>query len=82
MIAGFIKMDPRDFCSKVWPQINAKVDAIQSNLPKVKLGEEAALTIHWGYKDDATGEVVVLAASKSELGKVDEHWVEPSLLKA
>ena len=82
MIAGFVKVDPHNFYSKVWPQINAKVDAIHSNLPKFKLGEEATLTIHWGYKVAGTGEVVILAASRSERGKVDEHWVEPSLLKA
>ena len=80
MIDGFVEVDLQNFYSKIWPQINGSVDAVHSNLAKFKLGEEAALRIHWGYKDAATGEVVVIAASKSEFGKMDEHWVKPSLL--
>lgn len=82
MIPGFVKVDPHEFYTEVWSRIQSQVEAVQSNLPKIKLGEESILVVHWGYKVPDTGEVVVLAVTRSEPKKVDEHWVAPSLFKS
>ncbi len=79
MIPGFVKIDKHVFYGEVWPKISNQVDAVQSNLPKIKLREESVLIVLWGYKHPETGENVILATSSSSADTGDEHWVIPSL---
>ncbi len=78
MIPGFTKLDKRRFSAEVWPLIKNRVDAIHSNWADVKNGARP-LVIKWGYKDESSGEKIILAVSRSD-DESDEHWVDPKLL--
>ncbi len=77
MISGFIKVDKPVF-SEVWSRIKNKVDAIESNWADGKKGARPII-IKWGYKDEATGEKIIIAVTRAD-DDGDEHWVDPSLL--
>lgn len=77
MIPGFVKVDKREF-GEVWSRIKGKVDAVESNWAEGKKGERP-IVIKWGYKDEETGEQIILAVSRGD-DDGDQHWVAPSLL--
>jgi hypothetical protein len=78
MIPGFVKMDRARFCSEVWGAIKNKVDAVESNWAAAKHGQRPII-IKWGYKDEATGEKVIVAITRAD-DDGEEYWVEPSLV--
>ena len=76
MTHGFVKVDKCEFY-KVWSHIKKKVDTVESNWADGKKGVRP-IVIKWGYKDDATGEKVILAVSRGE-DDGDQHWIAPAL---
>lgn len=78
MMPGFVEVDCHTFYSKVWERIARDVDAVESNWAAAKKGERPIL-ITWGYKNEETGEKVILAISHSD-DEGDKHWVVESLL--
>ena len=78
MIPGFVKMDRALFSAEIWWKIKNKVDAVESNWTAAKHGERP-IVIKWGYKDEATGEKIIVAITRAD-DDGDEYWVEPSLL--
>jgi hypothetical protein len=76
MIDGFVKVDKHTFC-EVWSSIKNKVDAVESNWAEGKKGVRP-IVIKWGYKDEASGEKVILAVSRGD-DDGDQHWIAPSL---
>lgn len=79
MKPDFIQVTTSQFCD-VWTRIKNKVDAMESNLVEVKLGARP-LIIEWGYKDETTGEKVILAVSQGD-DDGDQYWVAPSCLES
>lgn len=78
MIPGFVKMDCARFCAEVWGTIKNKVDAVESNWAAAKHGERPII-IKWGYKDEVTGDKVIVAITRAD-DDGEEYWVEPSVL--
>jgi len=78
MIPGFVKVDKERFSAEVWSRIKNKVDAMESNWAAAKKGDRPII-IKWGYKDESTGEKVILAITRAN-DEGDEHWVDPTLL--
>lgn len=76
MIDGFVKVDKPTFY-EVWSSIKNKVDAVESNWAEGKKGVRP-IVIKWGYKDEASGEKVILAVSRGD-DDGDQHWIAPSL---
>ena len=76
MIPGFIKIDRAQFCTEVWGKIKNKVDAIESNWAEAKNGERP-IVINWGYKDEVTGDKIIVAITRADYNG-DEYWVRES----
>ena len=74
MMPGFTKVDRRVIHLEMWPRIVEKVDAMESNWKAFKKGARP-LIIKWGYKDEQTGETIILAISCGDDDITDEHWV-------
>jgi hypothetical protein len=84
MLPGFIRIDQQRFYGNVWPQINKRVEAIESNWKETHECLKANLPppdllIYWGYKDKETGQKVVLAISCAKPDTDDEHWIAPEI---
>jgi hypothetical protein len=80
MMPGFVEVDCHTFYAEVWERIKRDVDAVESNWAEAKKGERPIL-IKWGYKNEETGEKVILAISRSD-DDGDKHWVADGLLHA
>lgn len=71
MMPGFVQVDCHTFYTVYWPQIKSGVEAVESNWVDAKKGARP-IVIKWGYKDENTGEKVILTISRSgDAG--DEH---------
>ncbi len=80
MIPGFTPVDRRQFYGTHWPLIHQRVDALHSNWDLVALCLQygivpPALLIQWGYKDEATGNEIILAITQA-IGETEEHWIK------
>lgn len=87
MISGFVKLDGPRFYREVWAQIKDRAEAIESNLKDIRDCKKSdipapPLLIHWGCKDKTTGEITVLAISRSPGNSPDEHWAAPHLIES
>lgn len=78
MKPGFVQVQLHTFYADVWPQIKNKVDAMESNWADAKKGVRPII-IEWGYKDENTGDKVILAISRAN-DTGDEHWVIEGLI--
>lgn len=86
MLPGFIKIDRHRFYGEVWPRINKRVEAIESNWKEVhkclKANQPAPdLVIQWGYKDSETEQKKILACSCEKSNADEEHWIAPEIAK-
>lgn len=78
MIPGFIEVDRHTFYGKIWLRICNEIEAVESNWAAAKKGERP-IVIKWGYKDENTGEKIVVAVTHTD--DINErHWVDKSLL--
>lgn len=78
MMPGFVQVDRDTFYVDIWPRIKKEVDAVESNWADAKKGVRP-IVIKWGYKDENTGEKIILAISRAD-DAGEEHWVVESLL--
>lgn len=78
MMPGFVQVDCHTFYADIWPRIKRDVEAVESNWADAKKGVRP-IVIKWGYKDENTGEKIILAISRSD-DAGDEHWVVESLI--
>lgn len=84
MRPGFIRIDRHRFYGEVWPRINKRVEAIESNWKEVheclKANQPAPdLLICWGYKDNDTEQKIALAYSCAKPNADEEHWIAPEI---
>jgi len=84
MPPGFVRIDRHRFYSEIWPRINKRVEAIESNWKEVheclKANQPAPdLLICWGYKDNDTEQKVALAYSCAKPNADEEHWIAPEI---
>jgi len=77
MMSGFVLVDSDTFYVDIWPQIKDKVEAVESNWDEAKKGARPVV-IKWGYKDENSGEKIIVAINQVGNGK-DEHWVAKEL---
>lgn len=78
MMPGFVQVDRDTFYVDIWPRIKKEVEAVESNWADAKKGVRP-IVIKWGYKDENTGEKIILAISRADDAR-EEHWVVESLL--
>ena len=57
---GFVHVDRHTFYADIWPRIKKDVEAMESNWADAKKGVRP-IVIKWGYKDENTGETIILA---------------------
>lgn len=86
MMPGFIEVDRDRFYTEIWPHIHDRAEALESNWRTVRAclqeGRPAPdLLIHWGHKDPATAEHIIVAISQASATE-ERHWIAiPSLPK-
>ena len=78
MMPGFVEVDCHTFYADVWSKIKKDVDAVESNWAEGRKGVRP-IVVKWGYKNEETGEKVIVAVSVSD-GNGDRHWVKEGLL--
>jgi hypothetical protein len=81
---GFVPVDSHRFYAEVWPQIQTRCEAIESNLKfvqrKLAWAPQPALIVHWGVHDKETDVRTTFAISRSDGKGPDQHWVDSQLL--
>jgi hypothetical protein len=73
MMPGFVEVDCHTFYADVWERIKRDVEAVESNWAEAKKGARP-IVIKWGYKNDETGEKVIVAITHAD-NTGDKHWV-------
>ncbi len=86
MIPGFIEIDHHRFYGEVWPRIQHRVEALESNWKTVRKAikakrPHAPLIIYWGFKHPETKEESILAIVESKQQQIDQYWISPTLIE-
>ncbi len=78
MMPGFVQVDHHTFYADIWLRIKKDVEAVESNWADARKGVRQ-IVIKWGYKDEKTGEQIILAIIRADDAS-EEHWVVESLI--